>query len=89
MEIDIRHIAKLAKLRIEDSELDMFQENMQNIVNMVEKLPALNVDAGVIDSSNPMKLRPDEVHPSLRREKVLANAPQAAAGCFVVPKTVE
>ena len=39
MNIDIKHIAKLARLRIEDDQLDKFESEMQNIVGMVEKLP--------------------------------------------------
>ena len=35
-----------------------------------------------------MALRADVVEPSLPREEVLKNAPQVAAGCVVVPKTV-
>ena len=39
MNIDIKHIAKLARLRIEDDQLDKFESEMENIVGMVEKLP--------------------------------------------------
>ena len=35
-----------------------------------------------------MTLREDVVEPSLPRDEVLKNAPQVAAGCVVVPKTV-
>ena len=89
MEIDIRHIAKLAKLRIEEERMEAFQTNMENIVGMVEKLPVLEAEDSAVDPAHPMELRADEIRPSLRREKVLACAPQTAAGCVVVPKTVE
>ena len=42
-----------------------------------------------VDPADRMELRRDEIRPSLRREVVLQNAPQSAAGCIVVPKTVE
>ena len=84
--IDVRHIAKLSRLSIEEEKLDKFQKEMQDMVDMV---PALDGGAVQLDPANPMELRTDEVRASLRREKVLENAPQTAAGCVVVPKTVE
>ena len=39
MNIDIKHIAKLARLRIDDEELKKFENDMQGIVDMVENLP--------------------------------------------------
>ena len=51
MNIDIKHIAKLARLRIEDDQLDKFESEMENIVGMVEKLP---------DIQDEMTLDPDK-----------------------------
>lgn len=56
MNIDIKHIAKLARLRIEDDQLDKFESEMQNIVGMVEKLPDIQ-DEMTLDPDNPMILR--------------------------------
>ena len=89
MEIDVRHIAKLAKLRIPEEKVGQFEHELSDIVRMVEKLPALSGDANLLDPNNTMELRCDEIRPSLPRDAVLQNAPKAAAGCFVVPKTVE
>lgn len=89
MEIDVRHIAKLAKLRIPEEKIEQFEHELSDIVSMVEKLPALSGDANLLDATNTMELRADTIRPSLVREDVLKNAPKAAAGCFVVPKTVE
>lgn len=88
MEVDIKKIAKLARLRIEPEEEEKFQKEMENIIAMVEKLP----DAPVSDLrpkvEDRMPLRPDVVTESLSREEILKNAPETAAGCVVVPKTV-
>lgn len=89
MNIDIRHIAKLSRLSIEEEKLEKFQREMENIVAMVEKLPAVENQTLAVDPADRMELRKDEIRPSLRREMVLANAPQSTAGCIVVPKTVE
>lgn len=89
MNIDIRHIAKLARLRIEDDQLEKFESEMQNIVNMVEKLPDID-DEMTLDENNPMKLREDVVgEKKLTRQELMQNAPKVKAGCLVVPKTVE
>lgn len=89
MNIDIKHIAKLARLRIEDDQLDKFESEMQNIVGMVEKLPDIQ-DKMTLDPDNPMILRKDvAVQDKFTRQELMQNAPQVKAGCLVVPKTVE
>ena len=49
MEIDIRHIAKLARLKITDEELPRFEKEMADIVGMVENLPDLPDSGALID----------------------------------------
>ena len=89
MNIDIKHIAKLARLRISDEEMETFENQMQSIVDMVEKLPDIK-DELVLDKDNPMILREDKaVRDKFTRDELMANAPQVQAGCLVVPKTVE
>lgn len=89
MNIDIKHIAKLARLRIEDDQLDKFESEMQDIVGMVEKLPDIQ-DEMTLDPDNPMILRKDvAVQDKFTRQELMQNAPQVKAGCLVVPKTVE
>lgn len=89
MNIDIKHIAKLARLRIEDDQLDKFESEMENIVGMVEKLPDIQ-DEMTLDPDNPMTLRKDvAVQDKFTRQELMQNAPQVKAGCLVVPKTVE
>ena len=89
MNIDIKHIAKLARLRIEDDQLDKFESEMENIVGMVEKLPDIQ-DEMTLDPDNPMILRKDvAVQDKFTRQELMQNAPQVKEGCLVVPKTVE
>ena len=89
MNIDIKHIAKLARLRIEDDQLDKFESEMENIVGMVEKLPDIQ-DEMTLDPDNPMILRKDvAVQDKFTRQELMQNAPQVKAGCLVVPKTVK
>lgn len=87
--IDIRHIARLARLHVDDGDIAKFEREMAEIVKMVEKLPEFADTRLPLNEKDAMKLREDEVRPSMPREKVLMNAPKTEAGCVVVPKVVE
>lgn len=89
MEINIKHIAKLAKLSLPEEKLEKFETDMMDILGMVENLPELTDEAKLVDENNTMDLRKDVAIPSLSRDDILMNAPQAAAGCIVMPKVVE
>ncbi|MGI5895766.1 MAG: Asp-tRNA(Asn)/Glu-tRNA(Gln) amidotransferase subunit GatC [Oscillospiraceae bacterium] len=89
MEIDIKHIAKLSRLKVDDNDVQKFEKEMQAIIQMVEKLPDMPTDVVLIDPEHPMKLREDVVNHEYRRDDILKNAPQVQAGCVVVPKVVE
>lgn len=89
MEIDVRHIAKLAKLKFSDDEIASFEKEFAEIVGMVENLPEIESAATLLEPGNLMALREDTVVPSYPREAMLQNVPESVAGCIVVPKTVE
>ena len=89
MRIDIEHVAKLAKLRIDDRQKEAFTAQMEAMLDLVGSLPAIEEDAKELDDTNPMRLREDVVLPSFSREDILKNAPSAQAGCFIVPKVIE
>lgn len=88
MKIDVMHLAKLARLTIDENERPRFEAEMAGIVEMVEKLPPIEGKL-TADPANRMALRPDAIEPSMRREAILQNAPQSEAGCIVVPRVVE
>lgn len=85
-------IATLARIRVPEAELDHLAGELQGIVQWVEQLNQVDV-SGVepMTSVRPMrlKMRKDEVTDGGIRDKVLANAPEAAGGFFAVPKVVE
>ena len=89
MNIDIKHIAKLSRLRIEEEELASYEKEMLNMIGMVEAMPEIK-DELRIDETNVMTLREDELNDNrISRDVMLKNAPKVVAGCVVVPKTVE
>ena len=89
MEIDIMRLAKLAKLSIPEEKVEEFRDKMENIIQMVEKLPDLDTQGSLVDPTNTMELRKDEVQPSFPRNEMLQNAPYTAAGCILIPKVVD
>ena len=76
------------KYEIEPEREEKFQKDMQNIIEMVERLPEMETGDLSPKVEDTMTLREDVVEPSLPRDEVLKNAPQVAAGCVVVPTTV-
>lgn len=90
MGIDISHIAKLCRLRIEVSELAEFEKDMESIIAMADALPELEDVKLTPDVSNAMKLREDKAAAGkFTRDELLANAPEVHSGSLAVPKTVE
>jgi aspartyl-tRNA(Asn)/glutamyl-tRNA(Gln) amidotransferase subunit C len=88
----ILHIAKLARLTLREEELPALTEQLAKILGHVAQLGEVNTD-GIEPTAQVgverLPLRPDEVRPSLPRERVLATAPESAGGGFVVPAFIE
>ena len=88
----LSHIAELAQLRIEDKQIDHYINRMQNILNLVEQMQAVDT-TGIEPVSNPLdgvqRLRADAVIESDLRDYYLQNAPETADGLFLVPKVVD
>ena len=95
MSIDIntvRKVARLARIRTTDAEAEVLSGELSNILKMIEQLGEVNTDGiepmtSVIEMQMPA--REDAVTDGGIPEKILANAPEQAAGFFVVPKVVE
>ena len=87
--MDVKRVAKLARLRIPEEKVAKMESDMEDIVRLVENLPDLSDKNALIDVANTMELREDEIIPSYPRDEILRNAPKAVAGCIVVPKTVD
>ena len=91
-DLNLKHIARLARLHFEDKELKVFESQIQNILQFVEKLKEVNVE-GVEPTSHPFPVsnvfREDEAKPSLSVEEFLKHSPKAKGRFFEVPKIVE
>ena len=89
---EVEHVARLARLALDDGELGALTGEMDAILGYVAKLEELDTD-GIIPTAHavPMEnaFRDDVVKPSIGIEAALRNAPDAADGCFRVPKVIE
>ena len=84
----VLHVARLARLRLREDEIDRMSQELSTVLDHIEKISELDLDAvaptsHVVDVEN--VLRPDEPRPSWPTERVLAEAPDAAADGFRVP----
>ena len=84
----VLHVAKLARLRLTDEEVERMSGELSTILEAIEQIGELDLEgvqptSHVIDLEN--VLRPDEPRPCLPRERALDNAPDATSEGFRVP----
>jgi aspartyl-tRNA(Asn)/glutamyl-tRNA(Gln) amidotransferase subunit C len=87
--IDIRYVAKLARIALTDEEVERFGKQLGDLLGHVNSLAELDVSdvaatAQVVESRN--VTRDDVPRPCLDRERVLAEAPQRQGPFFRVPR---
>ncbi len=91
-EATVRHIARLARLKIDDDEAKTLEGELSGILDWVEQLDEVDTD-GVEPMTRvvamTMKKRLDGVTDGGKAEAVTQNAPERADHFFVVPKVVE
>lgn len=90
--IDVRYVARLARLQLTDEEVALFEGQLAHIVGHIRTISRLDLGATEPTShTHPLQnvFRPDEPRPSLDRTAVLRNAPASRDGQFAVPKIVE
>jgi aspartyl-tRNA(Asn)/glutamyl-tRNA(Gln) amidotransferase subunit C len=89
---EVRHIARLARLRLTAEEERRFADQLSAILDYAERLKRVDTSgvpptAGVQELEAP--LRPDTPRPGLARERALANAPASSDGMFLVPPVLD
>ena len=88
----VKKVAKLARLKVDAKEEQNLKDELNNILEWVDKLQKVDTEniAPMLSVSNePMPMREDIVTSKLDNKQILSNAPQKKAGFFVVPKVVE
>jgi aspartyl-tRNA(Asn)/glutamyl-tRNA(Gln) amidotransferase subunit C len=88
----VAKVANLARLEFADADLERLRGELNHILSFVEQLNEVNIEGlepmtSVVEIALPM--REDVVSDGDRAAEILANAPAAERGFFVVPKVVE
>ena len=88
----IKHTAKLARISLEEKQIDSLSKDLSNIFNFIEKLSKINTDnvnplTSILDHS--LRTREDKVTDGGIRDKILENSPNKNEEFFIVPKVIE
>jgi len=89
---DIKLIAKLARLKIDEADVPLYATNLSNILDLVEHMNTVNTE-GVVPMSHPLevvqRLREDTVTESDQRDEFQRVAPATRDGLYLVPRVIE
>jgi len=89
---DVEKIAHLARLQIDDNEVQEVAGRISSILDMIDQMQGIDTDA-VTPLAHPFdavqRLRPDVVTESNQRDYLQQNAPATQDGLYLVPKVIE
>ena len=88
----VENIARLARIKVEEDQLEALAGELSNILGWVEQLGEVDTEGvepmtSVVEMAMPS--RGDEVTDGDCRDQVMANASERADGFFAVPKVIE
>lgn len=90
-ESEVRHVAKLARLHLDDAEVSAYATKLGQVLGYVAMLGELDV-SGVEPLTHALDqvnvLREDVAAPGLSAETALMNAPESDGAYFAVPKVI-
>lgn len=92
VQIDVAHVARLARLNLTDEEAKLFQSQLGRVLEYANKLQELDTSS-VEPAAHAVPVfnvfREDNPEPGLAAEQALKNAPLQANELFIVTKVVE
>ena len=88
----VKHIAKLARISLDEKKINSLSKDLSSIMEFIEKLNELNTEkivplTSIINAS--LRTRKDEVSDKKIRDQILKNSPEKNEEFFVVPKVIE
>ena len=88
----VKHISKLARISLDEKNVDSLSKDLTSIMKFIESLNKLNTDktaplTSIINAS--LKSGNDEVKDGKIRDQILKNSPEKNDEFFVVPKVIE
>ncbi len=92
VEIDVDHVARLARLALTDEERERYRKQLGLILEHAERVGEVAAD-DVEPTAHPVPqtnvFRDDEPGACLSQQEALANAPESEDGRFKVPRIIE
>lgn len=88
---EIMHVAKLARLKIKEDEINEYAKNLQDILNfaqIINKVNTDNVEESIGTVNNFNVFRKDEIKEFGDRDILLENAPEQEEGMFRIPRVI-
>ncbi len=88
---EIKHIANLARLELNENEIDKYIENLQDILNFAEVVnnaPVQDLDITIGTNEAKNVFRKDEIKVFEDNEALLANATEKDRNMFKIPKVI-
>jgi aspartyl-tRNA(Asn)/glutamyl-tRNA(Gln) amidotransferase subunit C len=89
---NVLHVAKLARLELNEAEIDRMQRDLNGIIDYVNQLSELDttdVPATTQVAVVAAPFRADELRPSLSHDLALGQAPRSSSDGFAVPAFVD
>ena len=89
---EIKHIANLARLELNENEIDNYIENLQDILDfadVVNNAPVQDLDITIVKNEAKNVFRKDEVKIFEDNEALLANAKEKERNMFKIPKVIQ
>ena len=90
--LEVQHIADLARLQLSSEEIQLFQQQLSEILEYVDQLREVgtsDIPPTARISQAKGVLRPDEVKAGLTTDELMRNAPQSDGDQFRVPPVFE
>ena len=91
-DIDIVHLANLAKVEIDEATKPKLEEDIMSVVKMISKMMEVDT-ANTLPLKSPLdstqRLRPDQVSEKPNRGLLQQGAPEIKDGFFTVPRVIE
>ena len=89
---EVKYVANLAKLYVDEAEAEKLTGEMESIINFADMLAEIDTES-VAPTNHAMKVqnvfREDIIEESYSQAEILKNAPSQEGGCYLVPKVVE
>jgi aspartyl-tRNA(Asn)/glutamyl-tRNA(Gln) amidotransferase subunit C len=91
-DLDVAYIARLARINLTEAEAKIFQKQLDDVLQYVEKLHQAGL-SDVEPAAHALPIlnvfREDAPRDWFTAEQALSNAPRRANSLFIVPKVVE